>query len=105
MFRYSTEKLMESLGSREYFLPGIVSRGNLAIEKNVGGLIKDESCIIAKSLLGLEDSYEHEDHAFLYVVVMWREFNWRESNRSEFVQVFHGKSDGISRITCTVSTG
>ena len=39
-------------------------------------------------------------HAFLYVEVMWR-----ESNRSELVQEFHGKSGGISRITCTVSTG
>ena len=30
---------------------------------------------------------------------------WRESSRSELVQEYHGKSGGICRITCTVSTG
>ena len=30
---------------------------------------------------------------------------WRESSRSQLVQEFHGKSGGICRITCTVSTG
>ena len=30
---------------------------------------------------------------------------WKESSSSELVQELHGKSGGISRITCTVSTG
>ena len=42
----------------------------------------------------------HEDLAFLYVEVMWR-----ESSRSELVQKLHSESGGISMITCTVSTG
>ena len=36
----------------ELFLSSIVSCGDLTIEKNVGGLNKDELCIIAKYLLG-----------------------------------------------------
>ena len=51
-------------------------------------------------LLGLEASQEHKDHAFLHVEMMWR-----ESIRRELVHEFHGKYGGISRITCTVSTG
>ena len=35
----------------EYFLSSIVFIGDLTIEKDVGGFIKDESCIIAKLLL------------------------------------------------------
>ena len=42
----------------------------------------------------------HEVHVFLYVEVMLR-----ESSRSELVQEFHGKSGGISSITCTFNTG
>ena len=83
----------------EYFLSSIVSSGDPAIEKDVGGFTKDYSCAIEKSMLGREASQEHEDYAFPYAELMWR-----ESNRSEFVQEFHGKSGGISRITCTVST-
>ena len=30
---------------------------------------------------------------------------WRESNRNELAQEFHGKSGGISRISSTVSIG
>ena len=30
---------------------------------------------------------------------------WRESSRSELVEEFFGNSGGISRITCTISTG
>ena len=48
------------------------------MEKDVGSFIKDDSCTIAKSLLGREASQEHEDHAFLYAEVMWR-----ESSRNE----------------------
>ena len=55
--------------------------------------------LYAKSLLWCEAAQVHEDHAFLYVEVMWR-----ESGRSEHVPEFHGKSGGTSRITCTVST-
>ena len=84
----------------EYFLLSMVSWGDLAIKKNVGGLIKDESCIIAKSLLGWVASQEQEENTFLCVEVMWS-----ESSRSEPVQEFHGKSCGISRIAYTVSTG
>ena len=40
------------------------------------------------------------DHNFLLVEVMWR-----ETNRSELVQEYLGKSGRISRITWTVSTG
>ena len=35
----------------EYFLSSIMSWDDPAIERNVVGLIKDEPCIIAKSLL------------------------------------------------------
>ena len=84
----------------EYFLSSVVSWGDLTIEKDVGGLIKDESCIIATSFVGYEASQEHEDHASLQVEVMWR-----ESSRSELVQKLYLKSCGISWITCTVSTG
>ena len=35
-----------------YFLSSIVSGGDLTVEKDVGGLIKDELCTIAKPLLG-----------------------------------------------------
>ena len=68
----------------EYFLSSIVSWGYNTIEKDVGSFIKDESCTIAKSLLEWEASQEHDDHAFLYEEVMWR-----ESNRSDLVQEFH----------------
>ena len=84
----------------EYFLSSIVSWGDLTIEKNVGDLIKDESYIITKSLLGWEASQEHEHPAFLYVEVMWM-----DTSRSELVQEFYRKSSWISRITCTLSTG
>ena len=36
----------------EFILSSIVSLGDLTIEKDVCGFIKDESCTIAKSLLG-----------------------------------------------------
>ena len=36
----------------EYFLYGIVSCGDLTIEKDVGGFTKDNSSTIAKSMLG-----------------------------------------------------
>ena len=49
---------------------------------------------------GYEASRVHEDHAFLYVEVMGREYS-----RSELVPEFSGTSGGISRITCTVGTG
>ena len=57
----------------EYFLSSIVSCGDITIEKGGGGFIKDDSCTIAKSLLGCEASQEHENHVFLYVEVMRRE--------------------------------
>ena len=36
----------------EYILSNIVSCGDLAVEKDVGGFIMDEPCTIAKLLLG-----------------------------------------------------
>ena len=84
----------------EYILSSIVSWGDRTINMNDDGLIKDESCIIVRSLLGWEASQEHKDHAFLYVAVMFR-----ESSRSELVQDIHAKSGGISMITFTFSTG
>ena len=36
----------------EYFLSGIVSCGDPTVEKDVGGLNKDEPCTISKFLLG-----------------------------------------------------
>ena len=51
----------------------MVSWSDLAINKDIGGFNKDKSCTIAKSLHGKEASHEHEDNAFLYVEMMWRE--------------------------------
>ena len=42
---------------------------------------------LGERLFGSMRTEEHEDHAFLYVAVMWK-----ESSRSELVQEFHGKS-------------
>ena len=54
----------------EYFLSSIVSRGDLSIEKDVGGSIcKDDYRTIVKSLIGYMASQEHEDHSFLDVEV------------------------------------
>ena len=36
----------------EYFFSGIAPCGDLAIERNVGGLIKYDSCIIENALFG-----------------------------------------------------
>ena len=72
----------------EYILSSIVSWGYHAVEKDDGGFTKDDSCTIAKSSLGCDASQKHEDHAFHYVKVMWREIClW-----------FHGTSGGISGI-------
>ena len=54
----------------EHFLSNIVSCGSLTMEKDVCSFIKDDSCIIARAMLELEASNEHEDHDFLYVEVM-----------------------------------
>ena len=56
----------------------------------------DDSCTIARSVLGCVASQEHEDNASLYVDVMWK-----KSSRSELVQEFHGKYGGVSRINYT----
>ena len=51
----------------EYILSSIVSWSDLSVEKNVGGLTKDESCLVAKSLIEWWASHVREDHAFLYL--------------------------------------
>ena len=59
------------------------------MEKDVCGFNKEDSSTIAKSMLGCEVSHEHDDHAILYVEVMWK----------ELVEEFREKSCDISRIT------
>ena len=53
-------------------------------------------------LLGLclSEGLRRSLRTMLFFMLMWRESSW-----SELVQEFHGKYGGISRITCTVSTG